>query len=121
MREPKIVEVRLCQDLEDKQAHSVVRSYSMTMTDEPIHSSALPQGSCKVGPTVPTCKFDLRMYVAACDVGSALVQRSTGMDVCVCGGGGGGGGSRQLPPRGEPGNTCFRWPKADSTAVNRVE
>ena len=61
MRKPKLVEVRLCQDLEDKQAHSVVRSYSMTMTDEPIHSSALPQGSCKVGPTVPTCKFDLCM------------------------------------------------------------
>ena len=37
--------------------------------------------------------------------------------VCVCVR----GGSRQLPPRGEPGNTCFRWPKADSTAVNRVE
>ena len=30
-------------------------------------------------------------------------------------------GSRQLPPRGEPGNTCLGWPKADSTAVNRVE
>ena len=58
-REPKIVEVRLCQDLEDKQAHSVVRSYSTTMTDEPIHSSALPQGSHKAGPTVPTCKFDV--------------------------------------------------------------
>ena len=41
--------------------------------------------------------------------------------VCVCVWGGGGGGSRQLPPRGEPGNTCFRWPNADSTAVNRVE
>ena len=41
------------------------------------------------------------------------------MCVCVCVGVC--VGSRQLPPRGEPGNTCFRWLKADSTAVNRVE
>ena len=34
--------------------------------------------------------------------------------VCVCVCGGGGGGSRQLPPRGEPGNTLYSVAKADT-------
>ena len=64
------------------------------------------------------------MFVCVCVCVCVSVSVCVCVPVCVWGGEEGRGGwvgSRQLPPRGEPGNTCFRWLKADSTAVNRVE
>ena len=61
--------------------------------------------------------FKLQVHLCVCVHVRACVRTCVCVcvRVCVC------VGSRQLPPRGEPGSTCFRWPKADSTAVNHVE